>query len=101
MGDELPRRTLDTMSMAIGMSSPSGRMSKRARDAASERLRVALFGGWRPEPTPSVESRREADLTLAATLRNLATAGMRPRVHRREAEKLEAKWRHTNAGRDD
>lgn len=40
----LPARTADTMSDAIALDSPNGRMSKRAKDAASRRLAVALFG---------------------------------------------------------
>ena len=39
-----PKRTLDTMSEAIALSSPSGRMSKRAKDLAVKRLGEALFG---------------------------------------------------------
>ena len=39
----------DTMTDAIALSSPSGRMSKRARKAAEQRLCVALFG--KPEIT--------------------------------------------------
>lgn len=41
---ELPPRTANTMSDAIAMSSPSGRMSKRAKSAATKALSVALFG---------------------------------------------------------
>src|SRR6185437_2647944 len=41
---ELPPRTADTMSDAIALSSPSGRMSERARNAATERLGKQLFG---------------------------------------------------------
>lgn len=84
-----PARTADTMSEAIALSSPSGRMSMRARAAAQKRLRDELFGPGglqRPQPaarTPAMI--RES----AAFLRGLADAGMRPRVHRREAEKLE------------
>src|SRR4051812_8870771 len=43
-GDPHTDRTLDTMSEAIAMSSPSGRTSQRARDAATKRLGEALFG---------------------------------------------------------
>lgn len=58
----LPPRTLNTMSDAIALSSPCGRMSKRARAAAEKRLSEALFGpggltreklmGKAPEWTP-------------------------------------------------
>ena len=51
-----------TMADAIALSSPSGRMSKRARKAANAVLGDALFGpesgfgGW--EHTPSTEETR-------------------------------------------
>lgn len=40
----IPARTGDTMVEAIALSSPSGRMSKRARAAAERRLSESLFG---------------------------------------------------------
>ena len=78
------------MSDAIAISSPSGRMSKRARAAAEKRLHDALFGpeGLQP-PAPTV--RTPAMIRQYATfLRGLADAGMRPRAHRRLAEQMEA-----------
>ncbi len=85
----LPKRTANTMSEAIAMSSPSGRMSKRARAAAEKRLSVALFGpqGLQREPAPAKTPAYIRQ--YAAFLRSLADAGMKPRVHRREAERLE------------
>ena len=83
----------DSMVEAISQSSPSGRMSKRARKAAQERLRRELFGDGLPypkAPEPTIEQRRELLLQRAAFLRHLADGGMRPRVHRREAAALEA-----------
>lgn len=69
----LPPRTLDTMVEAISLTSPSGRMSKRARKAATERLRVALFG---PEglqlPKPPQPTRKEYLLQRAKLLRDMA-----------------------------
>ena len=57
----LLKRCADTMSDAIALSSPNGRMSKRARKQAEDRLEMTLFGkigvtvqdlkGERPEPT--------------------------------------------------
>ena len=79
----------DTMAEAIALSSPSGRMSKRARKAADARLHDALFGpdGLQPGPLPV---RTADDLRQrAADLRALAARGMRPRVHLREADRLE------------
>jgi hypothetical protein len=88
----LPPRTADTMSEAIAISSPSGRMSKRARAAADKRLHDALFG---TEPydlrgTAAVEPQRDRLLRQAATLRGLAARGMSARKFTREAERLEA-----------
>ena len=88
----LPPRAFDTMSDAISLSSPSGRMSSRAKKAAQERLRVALFGqtGLQrpglPQPSPQERMRRQA-----ARLRDMAARGMRPRAGPREAAMLEAK----------
>ena len=71
--------------------SPSGHMSKRARAAASERLRVELFGEEglaHPEPAQPTDS--EAWLRKAANLREMAARGMHPRKYVKEAERLEA-----------
>lgn len=87
----LPDRTCDTMSDAIALSSPSGRISKRARAAAEKRLSAALFGdGSFNRPEPTIEELKAAKLQYAAFLRGLAKAGMKPRVHTRLAERLEA-----------
>ena len=67
-------------------------MSKRAKKAAEERLRVMLFGEkglQRPEiPQPSeIESlRRQAN-----ELRELANRGMKPKSHTKKANELEAR----------
>ncbi len=90
----LPPRTPDTMSDAIAMSSPNGRMSKRAKQAATDRLAKALFGehctredicGSVPQP-----SEDERDLRQAARLRHFASLGMSVRKFTREADRLEA-----------
>lgn len=89
---KLPDRTADTMADAIAMSSPNGRMSKRARKAAQDRLGRALFGDYDPharrEPTP--EEKRAQILSYAQFLRRLAARGMAPRKYIKEAERLEA-----------
>lgn len=87
----LPPRTADTMSMAIALSSPSGRMSKRARAAAEKRLAVALFGesGLIPRALPPQPSQKERLLQQAATLRDLVARGMRKRAFTKEADRLE------------
>lgn len=104
----LPPRTSFTTGDAIALSSPSGRMSQRARRAAEKRLHAALFGehctredltGEGPEVLPGVALRRSA-----ANLRDLAARGMYPRKYPREAAKLEqqadaldAAWRNSHA----
>lgn len=91
---KLPKRTADTMSMAIAMSSPDGRMSKAAKKRAHDRLAEALFGEeglsavapkLPPQPT-----KKEAMLAHAQRLRDLAAAGMKPRAYAKEAARLEA-----------
>lgn len=83
----------DTMVEAIALSSPSGRMSKRAREAAVKRLGDALFGegsGFELPPPPRTVPEAVLLREKAEWFRGLAAKGMRPRVHRREAEMLEA-----------
>jgi hypothetical protein len=86
------------MSEAIALSSPSGRMSKRARAAAEKRLVEALFGpgGATREaitggalPTPL--TKRECLLRRAADLRELAARGMCVRKYTRKAAEYEAR----------
>ena len=68
-------------------------MSKRARDAANERLRRSLFGdGLQQAPVPQ-PTEKEALLRQAADLRALAKHGVKPMAHIRKAEELEAKAR--------
>ncbi len=74
--------------------SPSGRCSKRARDAAMKREAAKLFppGFWdKPTPTPEELAKQKADMLLrtAKTLRDLAARGMCSRKYAREAAKLE------------
>lgn len=88
-----PTRTADTMSDAMAMSSPSGRMSKRATKAAEQRLSRALFGPLGLQrPTQQQASEIERDLRQAHELRKWATLGVQPRKHLKEAERLEQKW---------
>lgn len=90
----LPPRTADTMSLAIALSSPDGRMSKRARAVAEKQLHVALFGenfdlkGQRPQQT--VAEKKERLLQRAREMRHYAACGMGPRKHLKEAVRLEA-----------
>lgn len=92
----LPPRTPNTMSDAIALSSPSGRMSKRAKATASERLRISLFGkeGMSREDLHGGVTRQPSAkdklLTQAQRLRDLAARGMSVRKFTREADKLEA-----------
>lgn len=78
--------------------SPSGRVSKRAREAALKREHDRLFptGYWdRPEPTEAEKAaaQRKNLLRRAATLRELAERGMSPRKYTRAADRLEAEAR--------
>ena len=86
----MPSGSADTMSDAIALSSPSGRMSKRARAVAEERLRVALFGenGLQRMECPQ-ESERDNLLRRAKELRGLAERGMKPRAYLKESQRLE------------
>ena len=79
----------DTMVEAIALSSPSGRMSKRARKAADERLRLALFGPDGLQRVAQQPSMAESLRRQAAQLQSLAAKGMKPRAYRKEAARLE------------
>jgi len=88
---EMPERTADTMSMAIAGSSPSGRMSKRTRNATDRKLRIALFGptGQMPTYKRAATSVVLTNLYQAHQLRRYADAGMNARKYYKEAERLE------------
>lgn len=86
----LPARTANTMSEAIAISSPNGRMSKRTHDAACRRLAESLFGNTRDEPAPPQIGERDRLLAQAASLRDLASRGMCVRKYTKEAGRLEA-----------
>ena len=77
---------------AIALGAPTaGRMSKQARKAAIERLRVELFGqdGMTITTCPQ-PSERDALLAQAKGLRDLAARGMSPRKYNKEADRLES-----------
>lgn len=81
----------DLMSEAIALSSPSGRMSGRARRAADKRFDLALFGpNGLPWPSCQQPTKAESLRRSAAMLRDLADRGMKPRAYAKEAERLEA-----------
>jgi hypothetical protein len=88
----LPPRTADTMSDAISLSSPNGHMSNRAKTAAQEALRIALFGkeGLTAPGLPHQPTKQEKLRQQAKHLRELADRGMRPRAFRRDAAKIES-----------
>ena len=87
----MPARDLSTMSEAIALSSPSGRMSKRAKERANERLSVALFGpGGLARPTCPQPTRREYLERRIQECRDFRDRGFRPRVMAREIARLEA-----------
>lgn len=74
--------------------SPSGRVSKRSREAALKRTAAELFppGYWDREKSDN-EKRKEEIESLrqaAAGLRDLASRGIRSRKYTAEAERLDA-----------
>ena len=89
----------DTMVEAIALSSPSGRMSKRARKAAQERMRLALFGpnGLQRIP-PKQPSKAEGLRRHAQCLYDLADRGMCPRSYRKQAALLEQEAKELGEG---
>lgn len=81
----------DTMSEAIALSSPSGKMSKRAKKRALQRLSKALDEAYGPIPERKPIIRKaEHYLSAAKNLREMAAKGFRPRAHIKEAERLES-----------
>ena len=82
---------MSTMGEAICLGAPTaGRMSKRSRKAALKRLHDLLFPEGFPVPVLTETNDRDVLLRNAKQLRELASRGMRPRAHVKEAERLEA-----------
>lgn len=79
-----------TMIDAIALSSPSGRMSKRARKAAMARLGQQLFPNGIPRKLLEPESRLAYCERWAREYRQLAASGMRTRYFTKQADALEA-----------
>lgn len=96
----LPARTADTMSDAIALSSPNGRMSKRAKIDAQKRLSRALFGDYVPPTLPPQPSEIEKLQREAAQCRDLASRGMRPRAFIKQAEWCEQRIAAIAAAKD-
>jgi hypothetical protein len=86
----LPPRSANTMSDAISVSSPNGRVSKRSQAAAQERIRQELFGKDGLQ-LPAVAQPSEADALIrkAKGLRELAARGVKPRAYIKQAEEWE------------
>lgn len=88
--DNLPDRTANTMSEAIALSSPSGRISGRAKTAALSRLSTELFGkGGLQRAEPKQENKRENLLRNAKQLRDFAARGMNAKKYTKTAEMYE------------
>ena len=83
-------RTLDTMSDAIALSSPSGRMSRRAMRTAQERLRRDLFGDGLPMPNCEQETHRQYLTRWIGEYTAYAERGFRPRARRKAAARLQS-----------
>lgn len=79
---------------AIALSSPSGSMSKRARQAALNRLHDELFKAvdehsvFQVTITATNQQIAAGKRSYARTLIELADRGMKPRVHRKLAQEL-------------
>jgi len=87
----IPPRTSETMGEAIALSSPSGKISKRAKQAAEQRLGEKLFGKEGLQRTqPEQPAPAEAAARKAKELRDLAARGMKPKAYAKEAARLEA-----------
>ena len=77
-----------------GILSPSGRISRRARDRAIRDTAAELFPpGYWESAAPSTEDIRQRLIHQARELRELAARGMGVRKHLREAERLEQEAR--------
>ena len=86
----LPPRRGDTMVEILALTSPSGKMSTRAMEAAQKRISTELFGpGGMPAPTVKQPSEAETLLRQAQELRDLAARGMHPQAYIAQAEDLE------------
>jgi len=92
-------RKLPQESMDHGLLSPSGRVSKRARNAALKRENERMWGPGgidaylreaREEHLKAIQpTKKEALLQQAARLREFAGYGCNTRKYNREAERLE------------
>lgn len=86
-----------TLGLDHSLLSPCGKMSKRALDAAKKRAELDIFG---PEGAAAffegirIKTAQPADkeylLRKAAEFRDLASRGIGPRKHMREAVRLES-----------
>lgn len=81
----------DTMVTAISLTSPSGRMPKRALRAAQESLRRDLFGDGLQVSMPAQPTEAESLRRNAKQLRELAGRGMKPRAYLKQAAQMEAR----------
>lgn len=86
----------ETMGMAIALSSPSGRMSKRARTTALARLSAMLATEAATRPPVPVDHAKIRATQVARLenrikeMRHFVSSGWKPRAHEREAKRLEA-----------
>lgn len=90
----LPPRTMDTMSEAIALSSPSGRMSKRAKIAAQNRLAEKLFGPGGLQPVePTAEQRRCGRLAQLDTMLCLFRSVYGKKLSSPRSNRVQAEYR--------
>lgn len=80
----LPKRTVDTMSDVIALSSPDGKMSSRARETASKNIGKRLFGDYTPDIRyPDKVASRLKDLHYAILLIGFVNRGSKKRKYRK------------------
>jgi hypothetical protein len=91
----LPARSADSMSTAIAMSSPNGRISGRAQTAAMNQLGKELFGenGLQRGSTAVQPTQKESLLRQAQQFRSMASSRFATpagaRKNNKEADRLE------------
>jgi hypothetical protein len=85
----LPKRNADTMSDAIALTSPDGKISETAKNRATKRLGNALFGNYTPEIRHAPETAHKLrELRHACRMMDMANRYPRSRKYKKEAERI-------------
>jgi hypothetical protein len=89
----LPKRTADTMSEVIALTSPDSKISKRADKAATKRLGKALFGDYTPDiRRPDAIANQLRDLHHVVRMMDMANRYPRARKYKKEVERTLTQW---------